>query len=100
MKATLSARKQSHDFRGGRINNMSVTMGSGLQARGADLISPRSVISEARQHVLSNTVTEGLSVRGGRKDGWNNADSTARNGLNLRDNNLTVQNIVDSMLKK
>ena len=87
------------------------TVGLGLQAgKGSerassyknDLLSPRSVISGARKTVanLNNTMTEGLSINGARKEGWDNPHSTARNGLHMRDANLTIQDIVDNVLKK
>ena len=72
-------------------------------------MSPRSVISGARNDVarFNNTISEGMSkatpslaISGGRKHGWDNPNSTARNGLHVRDNSLTVQDIVDSVLKK
>lgn len=37
---------------------------------------------------------------GGRKQGWENPNSTARNALANRDPDLTVQDIVDSVLRK
>ena len=99
--------------------NMSATMGQGLSATrnsfgGTNgLTSPKNVISSARADIvkMNNTVTEGmskttgltsaqLSVTGARKDGWDNPNSTARNGLHMRDNNLTIQDIVDNVLKK
>ena len=73
------------------------------------LTSPRSVISGARNDLghFNNTISEGmgkaspsLSIAGGRKEGWDNPNSTARNGLHVRDNGLSVQDIVDSVLKK
>lgn len=69
------------------------------------LVSPRNIIQRARNSVgMSNTVTEGLnvglSIMGGRKEGWENPNSTARNALHNRDPNLTVKDIVDSVLRK
>ena len=49
---------------------------------------------------MNNTISEGLSITGGRKEGWDNPNSTARNGLHMRDNSLTVKEIVDNVLKK
>ena len=99
MKATLSTRKQSHDNRG--RDQMSNTMGSGLGVRRDNgILSPRSVISGARQQVLSNTISEGLEIKAGRKEGWDNPNSSARNALGMRDGDLSIQDIVDSMLKK
>ena len=98
------------DVRSGRnIASLAATttMGLGLQADRAssyknDLMSPRAVIAGARNTVanLNNTVTEGLSISGGRKEGWDNPNSTARNGLHIRDGNLTIKDIVDNVLKK
>ena len=42
----------------------------------------------------------GLGIVGGRKEGWENPDSTARNGLGARDNKLTIKEIVDITMKK
>lgn len=55
---------------------------------------------------MNNTITEGmlggsgLEIIGGRKEGWDNPDSTARNGLGQRDYGLSIQEIVDNVLKK
>jgi len=55
---------------------------------------------------MHNTISEGmaggLSVTGGKKDGWGNPDSMARNALHIRDQNpnLSIQDIVDNVLKK
>ena len=54
------------------------------------MISPKGVLAGARNSVarMNNTITEGmlagggLEIIGGRKEGWDNPDSTARNGLN------------------
>ena len=74
------------------------------------LVSPRNVISNARADMMkmNNTMTDAmtestglsLTVTGGRKEGWENPNSTARNGLHLRDNSLSIQDIVDNVLKK
>lgn len=56
-KAQMSQRKQSLD---GRNNQMSSTMGSGLKNGMNSIMSPRDVISEARQQIFANTITEGL----------------------------------------
>ena len=76
------------------------------------MFSPRNVVSDARNQVanMHNTISEGigssrragnsLSVVGGRKEGWGNPDSMARNGLHQRDAGLSVQDIVDNMLRK
>lgn len=58
------------------------------------------MISGARQEMFNNTVSGGLSVTGGKKQGWANKDSTARNGMHIRDKNLSIQDIVDNVLKK
>ena len=104
MKASLSQRKQSHDLRSNRSNTFSVTMGSGLKDPRAPLhntlISPRSVIQEARQQISANTIQDGLSVQGSRKNGWENPNSTARNGMLIRDGKLSVQDIIDNIQKK
>ena len=42
----------------------------------------------------------GLGIIGGRKQGWENPDSTARNGLGGRDNSLTLKDIVDNVMRK
>ena len=44
--------------------------------------------------------SNGLEIVGGRKEGWENPDSTAKNGLNRRDHGLSIQEIVDNVLKK
>ena len=49
---------------------------------------------------MNNTISGGLSVHGARKNGWDNQDTTARNGMMMRTTNLSVQDIVDSVLKK
>ena len=64
------------------------------------LLSPREVIQSARQQVMASTITEGLSVRGARKEGWENPDSGAANRMHCRDHSLTVQNILDNILRK
>jgi len=58
------------------------------------------LISDARNAVLNNTVADGMMVTGGKKEGWNNPDSTARNAFNMRSNDLSIQEIVDSVLNK
>ena len=72
---------------------MAQTIGAGLTGGlPADngILSPRSVISGARQQVLSNTISEGLQIKAGRKEGWDNPNSSARNGLGMRDTNLSI----------
>ena len=72
------------------------------------LLSPKNVLAGARNSVarMNNTITEGmlggggLEIIGGRKVGWDNPDSTARNGLGQRDHGLSIQEIVDNVLKK
>lgn len=79
------------------------------------LISPRGVLAGARNSVarMNNTVTEGmlagsggggmgrgLEIVGGRKEGWDNPDSTAKNSLHRRDHGLSIQEIVNNVLKK
>ena len=79
---------------GGGLLNKTLEPGSGI-------LSPRSVISGARQQVMNNTISgAGLSVSGARKEGWDNPNSSAKNGLGMRETNLSIQDIVDSMLKK
>ena len=95
MKATLTQRKQSHENRSGRNNQLSSTMGSGLRNNANSIMSPRDVISEARQQVLAQTITEGLKP-GNRGQ----TQSAAKGGPNKGDHGLSVQDIVDSMLKK
>ena len=41
-----------------------------------------------------------LEVIGGRKDGWGDPDTTALNSKHRRDPNLTIQEIVNNVLKK
>ena len=55
---------------------MSSTVGSHLKPGQHSVLSPRDVISEARQQVLSNTISEGLGQRGNRGV----AQTTLRNG--------------------
>ena len=101
MKASLNARKQSHDVRT-RNNFGATTMSNNGGGYKDALLSPRNVVDGARNDLrLNNTVTEGMSVNGARKQGWDNPDSTARNGLGQRNShNLTIQDIVDNVLKK
>jgi len=76
-------------------------MGSGLNEPRNPLLSPRDVIHNARQQVMASTISEGLAVHGGRKDGWDNPNSGAKNALHHRpDPSLTVQDILDNMLGK
>ena len=49
---------------------------------------------------MASTISEGLSVRGARKEGWDNPNSGAMNATHIRDQSLTVQAIIDNMLKK
>ena len=52
---------------------------------------------------MNNTFSEGmggLSIMGGKKEGWGNPKSKARNGLHQRDPHLSVQDIVDNVLRK
>ena len=44
----------------------------------------------------------GLSIVGGRKEGWDNPDSTAKNGLGAREINYTmsIKEVVDNVMKK
>ena len=74
---------------------MSNTMGGGLLNKnlepGSGILSPRSVISGARQQVMNNTISgAGLSVSGARKEGWDNPNSSAKNGLGMRETNLSI----------
>ena len=39
-------------------------------------------------------------MRGTRKEGWDNPNSGATNGMHCRDPSLTVQDIIDNMLRK
>ena len=56
LKAQFSQRKQSHDIHSRPNMFSATTMGSGLKDRGVNhsVISPRDVISEARQQILIN----------------------------------------------
>ena len=75
-------------------------MGSGLDSglrNGASmqLSSPRVVRAAGIDYSRMNqTVTSGmmngLTVTGGRKEGWANPDSTAKNGLDRRTGNLSI----------
>lgn len=49
---------------------------------------------------MASTISEGLSVRGTRKEGWEDPNSGARNSMHARGTTLTVKDIVDNMLKK
>ena len=52
---------------------------------------------------LSNDLTGGLAslqVTGARKDGWENPNSSAKNGLNIRDHDISIQDVIDVVLKK
>lgn len=87
----MAHRKQSYDLQTRNSRQMSSTVGSGLMnAANTSLMSPKNIVSGARNAVMNNTVTDGLAVTGGKKEGWANPDSTARNGLNMRSNDLSI----------
>ena len=48
----------------------------------------------------NNDLTAGLQITGQRKEGWDNPNSSARNGLNMRDNDISIQDVIDVVLKK
>ena len=39
---------------------------------------------------LSGEMTAGLQITGQRKEGWDNPNSSAKNGLNIRDNDISI----------
>jgi len=80
----------------------SIASGGASSFRDNGMLSPRNVVNSARNDMarMNNTVNGGMSVTGSRKNGWENPNTTARNGLGNRDAGLTIQDIVDNVMKK
>ena len=75
------------------------------------MLSPQRGVADGRNGPssmvrMNNTMQDGmfsnggLSIVGGRKEGWENPDTTARNGLGQRDYSMTVREVVDNVMKK
>lgn len=69
-------------------------MGNGLNSHASgtstyrdNMLSPRNVVNNARNDMarMNNTMNEGMSITGSRKNGWDNPNTTARNGLGNRE---------------
>ena len=101
----MTTRKKSYDMYSTTSRNRdfqpSNTLNAGNSRYRNDLMSPRNVIAGARESLAGhNTVTAGMMITGGKKEGWANPNSTAKNALGAREHGLSVQDVVDNMLRK
>lgn len=54
------------------------------------MVRPAGVDYSRMNQTVTSGMMNGLTVTGGRKEGWANPDSTAKNGLHRREGNLSI----------